>query len=487
MTSSTHAFAFRPALLRRASLGMALLAGAAALSGCRSLSPDGGLSLVSGVAHAEVGKDVVAIRTTEDAALARSKVAALLGRPLSADSAVQIALLNNRGLQAAYNELGIAETIMVEASRPAAPTISLERLASASELEIERRIVANILALLTLPKRSKIAADRFQKAQFEAAEETLRLAIETRRAYYRTVGSRQIVLALQDGQSSAQTASELLRRLGETGAVNKLDQARQQAFYAELTAQLATARERATRERERLIRAMGLWGQELAFQLPDTLPALPNRPRALPNIEQEALVRRVDLQAALLDVKALGKSYGLTRKTKLIDALELAGIAKKTRDEEGNWDREYGFEFELQVPIFDLGKTRLRKAEQTYLQALNRLAEKAVNVRSEARSAYRGYRSTYDIAAHYEREVLPLRQIISDETLLHYNAMLMDVLDLLADARQRIASRVAAIEAKREFWLATADLQAAISGGGSAGDSVSAGAMASAQAESGGH
>ena len=92
------------------------------------------------------------------------------------------------------------------------------------------------------------------------------------------------------------------------------------------------------------------------------------------------------------------------------------------------------------MPLFDFGEVRVRQAEQTYLQAVNRLTERAVNVRSEARDAYRNYRSTYDIAMHYQREVLPLRKIISDETLLRYNAMQIDVFALLAEARLRTAA-----------------------------------------------
>ena len=125
----------------------------------------------------------------------------------------------------------------------------------------------------------------------------------------------------------------------------------------------------------------------------------------------------------------------------------------------------------------------MRQAEQTYMLALNRLAEKAVNVRSEARDAYRTYRSTYDIASHYQREILPLRKIISDETLLRYNGMLIDVFTLLAEARQRILSTVAAIEAKRDFWIAKTDLQVAIVGGGAR--SMDDGSKAKAIADTG--
>jgi len=47
--------------------------------------------------------------------------------------------------------------------------------------------------------------------------------------------------------------------------------------------------------------------------------------------------------------------------------------------------------------------------------------------------------------------------------------MQIDVFALLAEARQRIAANVAAIEAQRDFWLATTDLDAAVLGGGASG------------------
>jgi outer membrane protein TolC len=446
---------------------LSLLA-AALLSGCASFSPDGGMSVVSSIAGGELRKEVVAIRTPEEAVAARARMAHLLRGRVSADRAVQIALLNNRGLQAAYNALGLAEAEMVQASLPPNPTFSIERLSSPLELEIERRIVANILSLATLPARAEIAADRFHQSQLRAAEETLRIALEARRAYYRAVAARQSVSLLTEAKSTAEAAAQLSRRLGEIGTLNKLDQAREQVFYAEITAQLATARQRATSERERLIRVLGLWGAELEFGLPGTLPPLPGRPRALPGIEVEAIGRRVDLQVARLEIEALAKSYGLTGATRFLNLLEVTGIAKDLKDREtGGRDRPRGFEVEFQVPLFDFGESRVRQAQQIYLQAVNRLAEKAVNVRSEARDAYRVYRSTYDIAAHYRREVLPLRKIISDEMLLRYNAMQIDVFTLLTEARQRMMSNIAAIEAQRDFWLAKTDLLAATVGGGS--------------------
>jgi outer membrane protein TolC len=395
----------------------------------------------------------------------------LAKRVLTADAAVQIALLNNRGLQAAYNELGIAEAVRVQASLPPNPTFTIERLAGPVEIEIEKRIVANILSILTLPARAEIAADRFRQAQLRAAEETLRIAQEARRAFYRAVAARELASFLAQSQSAAESATQIARRLGETGAINKLDQAREQVFYAEITAQLATARQRASSERERLARIMGFWGRDLDFKLPGSLPALPRRPQSLPAIETEAVARRIDLQIARIELAALSRNLGLTEATRFINLLEVSGISQtKIERETGHREKNRGFELELQIPIFDGGEVRVRQASETYMQAVNRLVDRAVAVRSEARDAYRTYRSTYDIAAHYRREVLPLRKIISDETLLRYNAMQIDVFSLLAEARQRIAATTAAIEAQREFWLAKTNLLSAVVGGGTAGE-----------------
>jgi outer membrane protein TolC len=438
-----------------------------ALSACQTWSPDGGMTLVADVTGKILDKNVAALRTPEAAAVAHERVKRLLRRRLTADAAVQVALLNNRSLQAAYNELGLAEVAMMEASTPSNPTLSWQRIAGSVEIEIERKIVANILALATLPARADIAADRFRQAQLRAAEETLRLAAQTRRAYYRAVAARALIGFLSMAQSAADTASQLAKRLGETGGMNKLDQAREHVFYAEITAQLASARQRADRERERLVRALGLWGGDLDFKLPDALPRLPRRAKALPTIEVTALRRRVDLHIARIELAALAKSYGLTGATRFINLAEVAGVDKTTRERAtGEQIRDRGFEVELQIPIFDFGEARLRRASETYMEAVNRLTALAVNVRSEARDAYRAYRSSYDIAAHYQREVLPLRKIISDEMLLRYNAMMIDVFALLTEARQRVSANIAAIDAQRDFWLADVNLDAAIYGGG---------------------
>jgi outer membrane protein TolC len=108
------------------------------------------------------------------------------------------------------------------------------------------------------------------------------------------------------------------------------------------------------------------------------------------------------------------------------------------------------------------------------MQAVNRLSEQTINVESQAREAYRRYRSSYDIAARYRSQVLPLRKTIADETMLRYGAMQIDVFSLLTEAQRRIAANIAAIEAQREFRLAETNLDAAMLGGGIANSETTA-------------
>src|SRR5262245_52705571 len=475
----------------QARLAVLLLAAAIGGAGCAKLSPDGGMFAVQAAANMELGKDVIKIRDERDAAVVRARVKTLLAKPLTASSAVQVALLNNRGLQAAYSELGISEAQMVEASRPPSPTIALSRFIGSGGYAIERQAVTNLLARLTLPHRRDIAEARFRQAQLRAVEATLRTAADARRAYIRAVASKQSLKFLEEARQSAEAVSELAKKLGETGALSKLDQAREHVFYAELSAQLAGARLRQRVERERLVRTLGVWGGDLTFRLPDKLPALPARPMVISTVEREAVRKRVDLIIAQMEIDILAKQLGLTTRTRFINVLEVGAASTNEKEIEESGavrTRRRGAEVEFQIPIYDFGEARVRLAEETYMRAVNRLIERAVNVRADAREAYQKYRGAYDIARHYEREVLPLRKIIADEMLLNYNAMIKDVFSLLADARARILANVQAIDAQRDFWLASVDLQTAIVGGGATGATLEPAGPATAKAtEPAGH
>jgi outer membrane protein TolC len=213
-------------------------------------------------------------------------------------------------------------------------------------------------------------------------------------------------------------------------------------------------------ERESLIRLLGLWGESTAFRLPERLPDLPPQLPEMADIERLAMQQRLDLQAAVRESESLARNLGLTRATGWFSVLE----GKYIRNSESGEPRQTGWEIELRIPIFDSGSARVARAEHLHRQAVNRAADLAVRARSEVREAWQAWRTSYDLARHYRDEVVPLRARISEETLLRYNGMLMSVFELLAESRQQISAVIEAINTQRDFWLADASLQFAITG-----------------------
>ncbi|UVC13206.1 TolC family protein [Mesorhizobium onobrychidis] len=465
-----------------------LIAAGCTTNGALDISaPTAGFTTVAARAESVTGKQNVWVQSREEARTVSERVKRLVQKKtIGPDTAVQVALLNNKGLQAAYAEIGLSAADLWQESMLVNPTISIGMIGVDPVRTIEGAVVSNILALATHKRRVAVADARFRQAQLRAAEETLRLAADSRRAWINAVSAWESVSYLNKAQAAADAASELAQKLGETGAFTKTGQAREHVFYAEITGQAAEARLAARTAKEELTRLMGLWGADVDYSVPNMLPALPRGAEAKRAIEAEALRNRVDLEIAKLELEALAKSYGLTEATRYVSDLELlSGVeVEREESEEGGTETRVSptLELEFVIPIFDTGKARMRKAELAYMQAANRFAEKAVNIRSEARSAYDAYRSTYDIARHYRNNVVPLRTKIEAESVLTYNGMITNTFELLADTRAKISSIMLSLNAKRNFWLADVNLGTAIHGGGA---SSSGGGDAPAAAEAG--
>jgi len=470
------------------------------LGGCVSAAEysqkNSGFSSVSNKAAAAAGKDTVWIQNQHDAQVVSGRVKTLLSKKsVDVETAVQVALLNNKGLQAAYADLGDSAADAWQSTMLVNPTVEVGLIGIGTPgLEafktVEGVIATNILALATHKRNVEIADTEFRKAQLAAAVRTLQVAADTRRAWINAVAAWETVAQLNQAQAAADAASELAQKLGETGSMTKGGQAREHVFYAELAGQTAKARLEARLAKEELTRLMGLWGPDIDYQIPNRLAPLPNGLIKRGLIEAEALQRRVDLQMAKLDLDATAKSYNLTEATRYVTDLEiLTGFEteRELEDGEKEVDTTGNVELEFVIPIFDSGKARMRKSELAYMRAANLLAEKAVNVRSEARSAYQAYRSNYDIARHYRNSVVPLRTKIEEESLLTYNGMITNTFELLADSREKVNSILLAVNAKRDFWLAEANLAPAIYGGGAGAAGGETEVAAAAESGGGGH
>ena len=445
----------------------------AALAGCASVAPDGLRGEVDRLTHDKIGPAATAPAAPTPAEAA----ATLLGQgPLDAPTAVRIALLNNPAVQASLETLAISDAERVQAGQFPNPLLTFSRLTEGEHVEIERMLSFNIINLIALPWRVKYAGQQTELASLRAGQDVIRLASETRKAWFNAVAAEQTARYRQDAKEAAEAGAELARRMARAGNWSKLQQAREQAILADFAAQLAHARQAAVSEREKLTRLMGLWGPQTQFTLPERLPDLPPQLPERPDIEAQALRERLDVRAARDEARFVADSLGYTRVTGLIDVLEI-GLQRNTSFDNatGQKDTAKGAEIELRLPLFDWGQARSARAEATYRQAMAKVGAVAVQARSEAREAWHGWRTSYDLARHYRDEIVPLRKFINDEMVLRYNGMLASVWDLLGETRSQVAAVNSAIAAQRDFWIADTDLNTTLTG-------TSPGAMAAMSA-----
>ena len=206
------------------------------------------------------------------------------------------------------------------------------------------------------------------------------------------------------------------------------------------------------------------------------MPSLPKRLIPARDIERQALEERLDIAAAKRDLDALARQFGLTTATRYVSDITITGQndyenagssgGSKVATESQSVLNRGGFVADIKIPIYDWGESKVVGAREAYLAAANRLAQRAIDARSQAREAWLRTRGKYDLARYYAERVLPLRKTILAQTSLQMNGMLADVPQLLLDARGGVTSNISAITAKRDFFIAASDLKAVLSGAG---------------------
>lgn len=387
-------------------------------------------------------------------------------KTINADTAVQVAIMNNRGLQASFADLGLSSTDLWEVAMGPIPSVSVSvsGLAGDVTLALEALVMKSVLDAANRRPQTEIAQIRFQQAQLEALSETIALAIETRRAWIEAVGAFEKAALIAEAQNTADSASELASQLGRTGFMSKADQAREHALTAVLAAERSEARLEAQLAKERLIKLMGLFGSPTEVFVPDALPSLPSRPRASADIERLALANRVDLAVGKLELEALAREYRLTGKTRMISDVSLAA-GLEAEGINGSTEVNPALSVDFEIPLYDTGRLSSKRGQMNYLRAANSVAQQAINARAEARMAYKSVTGRHAVARHWRDVVLPLRRTIDEESLKSYSGMITSTFELLEDARDGLEAQIGAAEAKRDYWLAETEVTAAIWGG----------------------
>jgi cobalt-zinc-cadmium efflux system outer membrane protein len=418
---------------------------------------------VEKVVHERTGQQVQWQREQSAREEAQQAVRAILRHPLTATRAAQVALLNNRSLQATFEEIGLARAEVIEAGLLKNPTFEgsarfPDRPPSAANLE--GSIAQEFLDLLLLPLRKRVAQAQLRQAQLRVADEVLKLVAETKVAFYEAQAAQQLAGRLKLIQEAAAAAIEIAQQQHAAGNVSELALANQQAGYSQSRLELAGAEAEVREKRERLNRLMGLWGRDTDWKLGDELPPVPAGEIPTAGLETLAIEQRLDLAAAKAEVASVVQALGLTKTYRFLGALELGVSSERDSDRQ----TVTGPTLKLELPIFNRGQGRIARWEAQLRQAERRLEALAIDIRSEVREKRDRLTAKRDSALFYRDQLVPERTRILNLTLLHYNAMFLGVYDLLRARQEELTAERGYTEALRDYWSTRAELERALGG-----------------------
>lgn len=454
-----------------ATLWVVALAG---LAGCASVRPQAAADDLRATLDGRLSSDVTWVTGADEDAAARAAVQRLLADTVSADAAVQVALLANRRLQATYEDLGLAQAQLVQAGLLSNPVFSgraLWPLDGGHAPEIGLGVAQSFLDVLTMPLRRRVAAAAYEAARARVAGAVLDHAARTRAAFLRAQADalrldvqRRLTAAAEAGY----TASRLLR---EAGNVPTLDLLAEQALYETARLDLVVAEAQAADSREALVRAMGLDGAAAASvavggRLPpvaqvadEPFVSADGAVLDVPALERAAVAASLNLTAARADLEAAARRAGVVRTEALVPSVTVGGEAER-RD--GAW--EAGPEASLSLPLFDVGQARTAMARSEIRRRQALVQAIAVDVRSAARVLAARLVASRRAALHYQTVLLPLRASLVRETLLQYNAMQLGVFTLLQAQQMEADATRRYVDALATYWTTRTDLDLLLAG-----------------------
>lgn len=410
---------------------------ASLLAGCATPRPEESFEQVAQLLNERGLATPRWLRNTADDAAADAAVRQLLKKPLDAEAAIQIALLNNRGLQVRYADLAVNQADLVQAGLLSNPVFSAGRAGGGSLTNIGIGLELNFLGLLMLPVSRKIDAAKQEATKFNIGAQIIDTAHEVRVAWVEALAAKQYRRFLEN-------------RLDEPLPGNTL---RDRLFASELQAEYYQAQATEAAARESLTRLMGLTIEQTGWQLPDSLPSLPEAEPRWQGLEEQAMSERFDIVSARHEIQAVQIVLGVTRKNHHIRSMDI-GVSTTLSSGETSVS---GPSVALELPVFQRNDTKISRTEALLRQAEDRLLERGTIARSEVRAAQNRLAALWKLGQTQNRDTLPLAAALT--TLPN-----VDPVGRYLDRLQSLRAHQRQVELTRDYWRAYSDLNRAVGG-----------------------
>jgi cobalt-zinc-cadmium efflux system outer membrane protein len=426
------------------------------LAGCAKYPKNAGFNDVQQQVMQRSGLQVQWNRGTDADRQAAEAIHAFLQKELTADTAVQVALLNNQNLQAVYEGLGIAQAEVVEAGLLKNPTLSARLgIPRYVALPYQIDVTQDFLDLLFMPMRKRIAGAQFEAAKLRATDTVITTASQVKAGFYRAQGAAQMVEVRRNVAAVTDASWATAQKLHDAGNITDLVFANERAEQQKAHIELAKEDREALDAREELNGLMGLGGSEVNWKMSPRLPAPPAGEPDLRHAESLAVARRADIGAAREQVLANAESLGLSRSSAwLADAKIGVGV-----DQDVDGPFTVGPSVELPLPIFNQGQPAIAAAVSRLRQSQRQYFALTAEARTQVRRARNRMLADREMAEYYRSVFIPLQKQIVEQEQLQFNAMQVNLFELLMAKQAEIDAGRDYVQALQDYWVARAELE----------------------------
>ena len=384
------------------------------------------------------------------------KIDSLLLGQLTVDAAVKVALLNNPIIQVIYYDLEIAYADVIQAGILGNPTLSAFVLNSQEDTgkHTEISIEQNVLDLLLLPLKKKLARAEYQQVKLQVGHAVLEIIKDTKTAFYVLQANRHMMTLQKDVLKAAEAAVELAERQYKAGNINTLDLASHQAALHDDQLEWMENEAELFSNRENLRKLLGLTGASQKLNIEADLSTLPSSDPDLSEVIQTALAQRLDLAVAQQELVILKKALFLARTEAVLD-ISGSVVKESTPDE----DAHVGPGIELDIPLFDRGQAQVARLKAQLSQSEKQIEVLKQEIRSEIRIIHNQIDTKRKAVEYYRDIIIPVHEDVVQASQKEYNFMLLGAYTLLEVKQDEINARRNYILTLRDYWILRTDLE----------------------------
>jgi len=456
----------------------------ATLGGCATVNPTRDYERVG--RHITEATGQKRVYSPEDDALVADVVAGLSRDGITAAEAVEVALLNNATLQAAFFDVGMARADVVQAGLFSNPFVGIAAKFPDG---------GGLANLWQIPIRQQAAERTLDRAVLDLARTAAGLAANTKVAYYQAVGADERHRIAQENLVLAQGLLDLAVARQEAGATGELDVNLSRSLALDADIEVERTRLAAADARRALATLLGLTGSAESLVLLDTLPEEYPEIASGPSLVELAKGRRLDLRAAQ-EAVALAEAQREEQYRLVFPTVELgleferegrrsqggrnlladtarASMAnggltapdiqsRSERRRKHGQDTLLGPSLGIEVPLFDQNQAQIAKAEYALEQA--RKNHEAVDraVTQEVRGAADRALTAWRLMRRFKEQSIPLAQRNLELSREAYRAGRASFLSVLEAQRFSLETRSGLVDAAERAAVAVPELERTI-------------------------